>query len=143
MSEALSDIPSDKLTSYAAYGTVEGALAFPPYATHSLMTGWLFWFCASELFLHSKYYIFGYTSLMPNFLRYRIPGGCYFFTVNLLERNTTLLTDPIYLLRESVRTCKRNYRTCYSGCYDLEKVFIANVAHLEYTVLSHLFNIRV
>jgi putative transposase len=45
---------------------------------------------------------------MSNYLRYRIPGGCYFFTVNLLERNSTLLIDHIDLLRESVRVGKRN-----------------------------------
>ncbi len=44
---------------------------------------------------------------MPNYLRYRIKGGCYFFTVNLLERNNTLLVDHIDLLRESVRLCKQ------------------------------------
>ena len=49
----------------------------------------------------------GYTLVMPNYLRYRIAGGCYFFTVNLLERNNTLLVDHIDLLRESVRACKQ------------------------------------
>jgi putative transposase len=36
-------------------------------------------------------------------------GGCYFFTVNLLERQRTLLTDNIDLLRDSVRRVKRLY----------------------------------
>ena len=40
---------------------------------------------------------------MPNYLRYRLKGGCYFISVNLLERNNTLLVDHIDLLRESVR----------------------------------------
>lgn len=44
---------------------------------------------------------------MPNYVRYRIKGGCYFFTVNLLERNNTLLVDQIELLRESVLLCKQ------------------------------------
>jgi len=44
---------------------------------------------------------------MSNYLRYRIAGGCYFFTVNLLNRNNTLLLDHIDLLRESVRLCKQ------------------------------------
>ncbi|MEE9336784.1 MAG: transposase [Methylococcaceae bacterium] len=48
-----------------------------------------------------------YTLVMPNYLRYRILGGCYFFTVNLLERNNTLLVDHIDLLRGSVRACKQ------------------------------------
>lgn len=44
---------------------------------------------------------------MPNYLRYRITGGCYFFTVNLLERQNTLLVDHIGIFRESVRLCKQ------------------------------------
>jgi putative transposase len=44
---------------------------------------------------------------MPNYLRHYVAGGCYFFTVNLLERNKSLLVDHIDLLRESVRICKQ------------------------------------
>jgi len=44
---------------------------------------------------------------MPNYRRYHIPGGCYFFTVNLLERNKTLLIGHIDLLRDSVHLCKQ------------------------------------
>jgi putative transposase len=40
---------------------------------------------------------------MPNYRRYFVAGGCCFFTVNLLERQRTLLTDHIDLLRDSVR----------------------------------------
>ncbi len=36
-------------------------------------------------------------------------GGCYFFTVNLLERQRALLTDHIDLLRDSVRRVRRLY----------------------------------
>lgn len=36
---------------------------------------------------------------MSNYRRARIPGGTYFFTVNLLERNRRLLVDHIQLLR--------------------------------------------
>jgi len=32
---------------------------------------------------------------MPDYRRSRIPGGCYFFTVNLLERRKRLLTEHI------------------------------------------------
>ena len=46
---------------------------------------------------------------MPNYHRYRIPGGCYFFTVNLHERHNRLLVDHIDLLRESVRLCKQKH----------------------------------
>lgn len=50
-----------------------------------------------------------YTLTMPNYRRYRIPGGCYFFTVNLLNRNQSLLVEHIDLLRESVRLCKQKH----------------------------------
>ena len=40
---------------------------------------------------------------MPDYRRNRVPGGTYFFTVNLLERNLRLLTDHIDLLRLAVR----------------------------------------
>jgi len=36
---------------------------------------------------------------MPNYIRVFAPGGTFFFTVNLLERNRTLLTDHIADLR--------------------------------------------
>jgi REP-associated tyrosine transposase len=46
---------------------------------------------------------------MPNYRRHYVPGGCYFFTVNLLERKRNLLTDHIDLLRDSVRIVRRLY----------------------------------
>jgi putative transposase len=30
---------------------------------------------------------------MPNYRRAFVPGGCWFFTVNLLDRRQTLLVD--------------------------------------------------
>ncbi len=36
---------------------------------------------------------------MPNYIRAFAPGGTFFFTVNLLERRRTLLTDHIEALR--------------------------------------------
>ncbi len=44
---------------------------------------------------------------MSNYVRYRVPGGCYFFTVNLLERKKHLLTEHIELLRHAFRTVKQ------------------------------------
>ena len=38
---------------------------------------------------------------MPNYRRLFIPGGDYFFTVNLLDRRTSLLTDHIEALRDA------------------------------------------
>lgn len=43
---------------------------------------------------------------MPNDRRYRLPGSCYFFTVNLLEHRKRLLVEHIDLLRESFRVVK-------------------------------------
>lgn len=41
---------------------------------------------------------------MPDYRRHKIAGGCYFFTVNLLERRgDRLLTQEIALLRHAVR----------------------------------------
>ena len=40
---------------------------------------------------------------MSEYIRYRVPGGSYFFTVNLLNRRTRLLTDYIEALRDSFR----------------------------------------
>lgn len=46
---------------------------------------------------------------MPDFRRYRVPGGCYFFIANLLERRgNILLTDRVDLLREAVRRVRRS-----------------------------------
>jgi putative transposase len=46
---------------------------------------------------------------MPNYRRAFVPGGCYFFTVNLRDRNSRLLIDHIDVLREAVRITRRNY----------------------------------
>jgi len=44
---------------------------------------------------------------VPNYKRYRHQGGCYFFTVNFLERYPNdLLIQQIALLRESVKHIK-------------------------------------
>ncbi|QWF71347.1 transposase [Methylomonas paludis] len=45
---------------------------------------------------------------MPDYRRYRIPGGCYFFTVNLLERSqNNLLVRHIDNLRKSVQATRK------------------------------------
>ena len=44
---------------------------------------------------------------MSNYRRSRIKGGCYFFTINLLDRKKQLLTENIDLLREAFRTVKQ------------------------------------
>lgn len=46
---------------------------------------------------------------MPDYWRFRVPGGTYFLTVVLLERKLDLLVAEIELLRESVQRVKRLY----------------------------------
>ncbi|CAN7273611.1 hypothetical protein LJR143_001169 [Pseudoxanthomonas sp. LjRoot143] len=43
---------------------------------------------------------------MPNYRRVWVPGGTYFFTVNLLERRRRPLVEHIDLLRDAVRAAK-------------------------------------
>lgn len=43
---------------------------------------------------------------MPNYRRVRVPGGTYFFTVNLLERQRRLLVEHVDLLRDSFRVSR-------------------------------------
>ena len=50
-----------------------------------------------------------YTLLMPNYRRNRIPGGTYFFTVNLLERKSHLLVEHIDELRTAVHTTRQKH----------------------------------
>ncbi|MRS13517.1 transposase [Enterobacteriaceae bacterium RIT691] len=44
---------------------------------------------------------------MPNYRRYYINGGTWFFTVNLKDRHADLLTRHISSLREAVQTVKQ------------------------------------
>jgi putative transposase len=45
-------------------------------------------------------------------MRYRranLPGACYFFTVNLAQRNKSLLVENIDVLRSVFKQVKKNY----------------------------------
>jgi putative transposase len=44
---------------------------------------------------------------MPNYRRIHVPGGTYFFTVNLLERRRELLIENIDVLRAAFRDAQR------------------------------------
>jgi putative transposase len=44
---------------------------------------------------------------MTNYRRCRIPGGTFFFTVNLADRRRTLLTDHVDTLRNAFRDVRR------------------------------------
>ena len=40
---------------------------------------------------------------MPRYRRLWVPGGTYFFTVNLLERRRSLLVEQVDILRDAFR----------------------------------------
>ncbi len=44
---------------------------------------------------------------MPRYTRAHVPGGTFFFTVNLLDRRQKLLTENISLLREVFEAARR------------------------------------
>jgi putative transposase len=46
---------------------------------------------------------------MPNYRRAWAPGGCWFFTVNLLDRSSSILTQRIDALREAVQWTLQRY----------------------------------
>jgi putative transposase len=46
---------------------------------------------------------------MPNNRRAFVPGGCWFFTVNLFDGKSRLLVDHIDALREAVRATQERY----------------------------------
>ena len=45
---------------------------------------------------------------MPNYRRVFVPGGSWFFTVNVLDRSSQLLTEHVDLLRHSMFRFKRS-----------------------------------
>jgi putative transposase len=46
---------------------------------------------------------------IPNYRRNLLPGGTYFFTVNLADRRLALLTEHISLLRVAFRSVRATY----------------------------------
>lgn len=46
---------------------------------------------------------------MPDYHRNRVPGGTYFFTVNLLDRRERLLVEHIDAFRESMRQVRARH----------------------------------
>ena len=46
---------------------------------------------------------------MANYRRNFLPGGSYFFTVNLADRRRALLTDHITLLRAAFREVRARH----------------------------------
>jgi len=46
---------------------------------------------------------------MPNYRRAFVPGGCWFFTANLLDRRSSLLVEHIDMLRAATRWARQRY----------------------------------
>jgi putative transposase len=46
---------------------------------------------------------------MPNYRRAFVPGGCWFFTANLLDRRSKLLIEGIDALRDATRRARKNF----------------------------------
>src|SRR6266568_1680235 len=46
---------------------------------------------------------------MPNYRRAFVPGGCWFFTANLLDRSSRLLTNNIGALRDATERTHARY----------------------------------
>ncbi len=53
--------------------------------------------------MHCTEPILSYTPPMPNYRRAFIPGGCWFFTVNLQDRKSGLLVDRVENLRAAYK----------------------------------------
>jgi putative transposase len=53
---------------------------------------------------------------MPNYRRNRVPGATYFFTVNLADRSSRLLTERIEALRGAVRRVQLAAPFHIDGC---------------------------
>jgi REP element-mobilizing transposase RayT len=71
---------------------------------------------------------------MPNYRRNRVPGGCYFFTVNLLERHQNfLLIDEIELLRTVVKQVKDKHTIRD------DRDYTAHMDYLHYNPVKHGF----
>jgi putative transposase len=55
---------------------------------------------------------------MPNHRRNRVEGGCYFFTVNLQDRQSDLLVTEIEALRSAVRSARAKY-PCHIDAWEV------------------------
>jgi putative transposase len=53
---------------------------------------------------------------MTNYRRNCVPGATCFFTINLLDRRSRLLTEEIALLREAARTIRRTHPFHIDAC---------------------------
>jgi REP element-mobilizing transposase RayT len=63
---------------------------------------------------------------MSNYRRAFVPGGCWFFTVNLLDRRQTLVVEHIAILRDAVagtRQCCPTIFMRYGDCHRTTPIF--------------------
>jgi len=77
---------------------------------------------------------------LPDYRRCRVEGGCYFFTVNLLERRgNDLLVREIDTLRQAVRLVRRRYPFHIDGW-----VVLPEHMHCIWTLPAgdHAFSVR-
>ena len=72
---------------------------------------------------------------MPDYRRNRVPGGTYFFTVNLLERRNRLLIENIDTFREVVRCVRTKHsffhRLVAAGIYPSDYAGVDEIEELQ------------
>jgi len=69
---------------------------------------------------------------MPNYRRAFVPGGCWFFTVNLLDRRSKMLVDRIDLLRIATDKTRQRYPFDIDAC-----VVLPDHIHAVWTLPPH------
>ncbi len=73
-------------------------------ASHDCVYGFDWIYCRSTHPAHESQKML--VTNMTDYRRYRVKGGTYFFTVNLVERKRKLLTEHIDLLGDAFRQVK-------------------------------------
>lgn len=69
---------------------------------------------------------------MQHHLRKRVPGGTYFFTARLRDRDSTLLVDEVGRLRHAMRQTKTRYPFTIDAV-----VILPSVIHTIWTLPAH------
>jgi hypothetical protein len=62
---------------------------------------------------------------MPDYRRNRVPGGTFFFTVNLLDGRSDLLVRQIDILRDAVRRVRARTPFCIDAWASFPIICIA------------------
>ena len=75
---------------------------------------------------------------MTNYRRNFVPGGSYFFTVNLADRSSRLLTDHVDLLRKAFRYARRIWQRRYwEHTLRDERDFSRHVDYIHFNPVKH------